>query len=334
MIIIYANVIEQNAGWGAEYFIDKSFHRKLVNTHNIDYRVNQFQLYERFRAIPGDFDAFLLQRGDYFPVDLVRCINRPKLFYFSELVAIRRDADHLFQSGLFDHYFVRSASCKAMLVKNNWVPEAKISILLSAFDPRTYRHMPVEKDIDVLFIGTLTTRRQKIFDSLKHVFPITIVSAFAEDAAQLYNRAKIVLNIHAQDFLDTETRIYEVLGSGGFVISERLSSESPFVNGSHLVEVDSVKDLVGEVGKYLRDEKSRERIAKQGHEFVHARHTYDHRAAEILVEIEKKLSSQSVRIEPVNKHCLERFRRLERVSRVRAGVIRIIRGVIHRILGS
>lgn len=283
MRIFYVNVIEQNAGWGAECFINKEFLNQGHFTYCVDYRNNRYNLYNLFSKAP-DCDVFLLQRGDYFPISLLKSIQIPRFFWASELVSRNRDQDRLLMSHLFDHVFFHTNACKQTAISRGWVDQANSSVLLNGFDPSVFRPMPeVKKDIDVLFTGTVTPRRKTILGELAKDIDIYIPPKkflTTEEIVVLFNRAKIVLNIHADNFPDTETRIFEVLGSGGFVLAERLSEENPFT-AEELVEYSDNADLVKKIRYYLEHEDQRARIAHNGHTAAMNKHTYAVRAKEI-----------------------------------------------------
>jgi len=317
MNLLYACVIEQNDGWGAEVFFDAAFRTDGYKTINVDYRVHRHELAKCFKQV-RDFDLFLLQRGDYFPLQIVKAVRRPKIFYFSELFSRRRDADHLFSSNLFDHYYVRTPECINQIVNKGWVAPDKISILLSAYDPNLYRPLrEVHKDIDVLFVGSMTARRETILNQLSKMFNVVVCQAFAEDAVRLFNRAKIILNLHGTDFLDTETRVFEILGTGGFLITELLSSESPFESGTHLVEVQGYDALVESIMFYLGNEEAREAIATTGWEAVIQNHTYQQRAREIETKAEEIISAGLTLGPALNYSILKRYGYIEAIRRVR-----------------
>lgn len=273
MKLLYSNVIEQNKGWGAEWFLNQAFHATGVETQTIDYRAHRFSLPFKF-FFSKPFEYFLLQRGDRFPLEILDTIKTPKFFWASELVSRRRDQDRLFQYKKFDHVFVRGHACKSIITQKGWTSEEKISILLSAFDPAIFNKQEVKKDIDVLFVGSLTPRRKEILSKLQN---ITVTKAYGLELSKLINRSKIVLNIHAENFLDTETRVFEVLGSGSFLLTERLATENPFKEGIHLVESD-IHEFEKNIQYYLEHEDEREKIALQGYAEAHAHHTYVHRA--------------------------------------------------------
>jgi hypothetical protein len=281
MKIFYINVIEQNAGWGTEYFVNQGFLNNGHETHNLDFRKNRLHLSKKFLEAP-DFDVLLLQRGDYFPVDLIKACNRPRFFWATELVSRRSDQDLLLQSHLFQHIFVHTLACKEEIVRKGWMEPAGISIMLNGFGESVHRKLPmIEKDIDVLFVGGISNRRRAILDRLRKKYSVQEHRAFGEDLVDLTNRAKIVLNIHFEEFLDTETRVFETLGCGSFLLSERLSSENPFVSGTHLVEVNDIDEMESKIVWYLDHAEERERIAQSGYEEALSKHTYTDRAREI-----------------------------------------------------
>ncbi|CAN5822450.1 hypothetical protein BH10CHL1_BH10CHL1_05750 [soil metagenome] len=281
MDILYVNVIEQHANWGAEYFVNRGFNRLGHTTYCIDYRQHRYELTKHFLNAPP-VDLFLLQRGDGFPLPLIRAVRTPRFLWASELVSRARDQDRLLRSGLFNHVFFRTPACIQTVIEKKWLAPEQCSILLSGFDETVYKLQPeTPKEIDILFVGTLTARRQTILQALAPVYKITTASAFGTAAVDLMNRAKIVLNIHAEAFPDTETRVFEVLGCGAFLLTEQLSAENPF-SQQDLVEYRSSEDLVAKLGYYVAHADERQAIAAHGHQSALAGHTYTHRAQEIV----------------------------------------------------
>ena len=66
------------------------------------------------------------------------------------------------------------------------------------------------------------------------------------------NRSKIVLNIHSEEHLDLETRVFEVLGCGSLLISEKLDSINPF-NSQELIECKSIPEICDKINYYLKN---------------------------------------------------------------------------------
>ena len=320
--ILYLNCIETNSGWGAEWFMDAAFRLEGCEPHSIDYRRNRNNLYLRFLKAP-QCNAFFLQRGDWFPLELVRAVQTPRFFWTSELFSRCRDHDHLLKSGLFDHVFMRTPNCIDAVVEKGWIKRERCSVLLSAFDQNLHRSLPlVQKDIDVLFIGSLTPRRIAFLESLPAELNLLMVSAFGESMVEYVNRAKIVLNIHAEDYLDTETRVFETLGCGAFLLTERLSVENPFTD-QDLVQFGGLDDLVGNIEYYLIHDHEREAIAAHGARTALDAHTYMHRAQEIIDVMSRFVQTSDDAARPTIKKSLElhRYGLAEIVTRINREII-------------
>ncbi|MGA8903758.1 MAG: glycosyltransferase [Candidatus Bathyarchaeia archaeon] len=301
MHIFYVNVIEENAGWGAEWFMNEAFVGLGHTTYCVDYRKHRFGLYEYFvRAPPSDF--FFLQRGDYFPLSLVRAVAIPRFYWATELVSRRRDQDQLLKSRLFDHIFLHTRECRDAVVSRGWVDPSKCSVLLNAFDERIYKPVPgVQKDIDILLTGNMTPRRLEFLRDLRREFNVVAPERFVPigDLVVMMNRAKIVLNIHADNYPDTETRVYETLGCGTFLLSERLSVDNPF--GNEIIQFDTYEGLASQARYFLEHEDEREAIARRCHELALQNHTYMRRTQEVLETMSKYLDRAGLPKQPVVK---------------------------------
>ena len=322
MKILYLNAIETNSPWGAECFVNKALLSLGHETITIDYRKNRRSLDRAFRDLLEDIDVLFLQRGEYFPLELIRAVNRPRIFWASELVSRCRDQDRIFKSGLFSHAFVRTPTCRETIVGKGWLDYGQVSILLSGFDPDSqFLETDIQKDIDVLFVGNVLPRRQIWLSYLSQYFNVVTERAFGLEMTRLVNRAKIVLNIHAEEHLDTETRVFEVLGAGAFLISERLSEENPFENGEDYIEVDSMEQMQRAINKYLADASARNRIAARGHSTASSRHSYLKRA-EFITEIFKSYIDTSTDV-AVDERIVSSFgrRKVIYILRYKASVL-------------
>ena len=320
--MLYFNSFEINSGWGEECFRSKSFNKLNIQTINIDYRKNRFGLCKILFKI-SDFDLCLIQKGDFFPLEIIKSINRPKILYYTDIISRFNSSDHLFKSKLFDMYLVRSQLCKKTLIEKGWVESDKIKIHLSGFDPTIYQKLKMKKDIDLLFVGTLTDRRKRIIEKIRKHFNIRIVKAFSHEACKYYNKAKIILNIHGDQFLDTEIRIFEVLGSGGFLITEKLGDENPF-GINDLVQFNNFDDLIQKISFYLNSPKERETISDNGYKKVHKCHTYDHRAIElkkVFINLNSHFKSSAVDYKQIYKYSyIEPILKLKDYIRLRTRV--------------
>ena len=292
MKILYLSAIDSNKDWGAEGFLNQAFNQLGHETICLDYRTNRDRLYDKITAVP-DFDVFLLQRGEGVPVELIELIDRPRFFYDSELPYRLPDHADLVRSGVFDHYFFWTRGIIDDLTAWGWVDPAKCSVMNGAFYPPLHRPMPeLERDIDILFMASLTPRRQQFLQSLAGRLKLTGLNAFGQDMVTALNRAKIVLNIHATDYVITETRVYEVLGCQAFLLTERLPPGHPFAAGKDLVEFGGPDDLLEKCRYYLEHPAEREAIAAQGRASALAGYTTTHLAQLFIDRFQTLLGSR------------------------------------------
>lgn len=295
MKLLYFSVIKQHAGWGAEWFLNAAFEEAGHQTICVDYREQRHRLADAIESCPA-VDALLVQRGDRFPLELLKAATVPSFFLATELVERREDQHPLMRCSELSHIFVRTQHCADLIVERGWQSADRVSILLSAYDPSLHRRLPdVEQDIDVLFLGGMTERRRRILDSLSHDLNVVEVTAFGEEMVRYFNRAKIVLNIHAEEQLDVETRVFEALGSGACLVSERLDVENPF-SDRQLIEVDDPRQLEPAIRHYLAHDDERRAIADAGHLEARNGHTYLARARQIVTTIGEYLGEQRPRV--------------------------------------
>src|SRR6056297_655637 len=285
MKLFYNSVIELNAGWGAEVFMERAFKKLGVQLDNLDYRKHKKHLAKEFRTRKHQrYNCFFLQRGEDYPLFLLKAISNPKFFWATELVSRRRDQHPLLRSKHFDHVFVRSQPCRELVINRGWKKPEQVSVMSSAYDNALfYPKKKADKRLDVVFVGSPMKRRKEILDQLANLgIDVHVTRAYEQELNDIYNKSKIVLNIHSENYPDTETRVYEVLGSGSCLISERLSAENPFVNGTHLIETDSVEEMAERIKYYLKNSVEREEIAKNGNLEASKNHQYLNRAQQII----------------------------------------------------
>lgn len=119
-----------------------------------------------------------------------------------------------------------------------------------------------EKNIDILFYGSINERRTKILDKLiaKGLKVTTLSSLLGKQRDEYIARAKIVLNIHYYDMKIFESpRITYLLNNKVFVITEN-STDNPYPK----IDLVSVpyEQLVEECIKRLADWENSQKIAE------------------------------------------------------------------------
>jgi spore maturation protein CgeB len=86
------------------------------------------------------------------------------------------------------------------------------------------------------------------------------------EAAAVYRRSRICLNIHIPDHEGVNPRTFEILGTRSFQLTDRKPMlDRLLTDGTDLVVYEDVQDLLGKIDHYLHAEQERERIASAGH---------------------------------------------------------------------
>lgn len=104
------------------------------------------------------------------------------------------------------------------------------------------------------------------------------------DMPKIFHLSKINLNITAKPIrTGLSLRIWDVLGAGGFLISN-YQEEIPdyFEIGTDLETYASAEELLDKTAYYLEHEEERKAIAENGYQKVKAHHTYVMRLKEML----------------------------------------------------
>ena len=167
----------------------------------------------------------------------------------------------------------------------------RVDWLPAACDPAMHGRIPAEKAYDVGFVGQ--THRQwhphrvRLLERLIQAgFDVHVESKILEEMALFHSRSRIVFNRSLNG--DVNRRVFEALCSGSMLVTDRLPPESGledlFQDRKHLVFYDD-EDLETLVRHYLTHGAERETIAAQGCEEVLAKHTYAHRADQMMASV-------------------------------------------------
>lgn len=158
----------------------------------------------------------------------------------------------------------------------------------------------VEKDIDIMFVGTLQpmhlpfrrdliSRLVKTYGNRFHWYGQKGDRQLRNDELEeKYSRAKVVVG----DCVDSDhywsNRVYEVTGRSCLLIHPRVDGlEDHFEDGREIVLFDreDLDSLVGKIDLLLADEETRVQVSKQGFEKTRSRNLLQHRALEIKEKI-------------------------------------------------
>ena len=185
--------------------------------------------------------------------------------------------------------------------------ESQIAIVANAYPdiletyPEHFRH----KSIDLLIRPLLKENIRIDFwganwDKMDDYFGMDIPKEWIhgflnyKDANKVYSSAKIILGLQNYPHLLTQ-RTYEILGSGGFLLTLQTPGvRKQFIPSKDLVVSSSPEETAQKVKYYLKYSQERLQIARQGRKAVEV-HTYKSRAKRIITTlIEHKLLNTSL----------------------------------------
>lgn len=205
------------------------------------------------------------------------------------------DAIMAAQQNIYGYYFIEE------LLTDEMVEEFK------AHFPHFYQHpsksyLTDKITLSQLYIGNKITALERL-ETMKVLsnhfsttiytgsdtsdFPNLINRGFAKSLTEMpiiFHESKINLNTTSKPIRSgLPLRIWDILGSGGFVLSNYQSELPTLLSvGRHLDSYASMEELTEKCEYYLSHDKERREIAQCGYEEVKARHTFPMRISEML----------------------------------------------------
>jgi len=153
---------------------------------------------------------------------------------------------------------------------------------------------------DIVFVGTFSSalhvRRREMIEDLQNTFKENFKwwgqsganEIRGPELNDLYASTKIVVGDSAPSPNYWSTRIYDVLGRGGFLIHPAIEGlEKEFKYYKHFVpfEYGNFDDLKKKIEYYLEHNKTRENIRKSGFKFCKKNHNFKSRCIKLLETI-------------------------------------------------
>jgi GT2 family glycosyltransferase/spore maturation protein CgeB/Tfp pilus assembly protein PilF len=150
-----------------------------------------------------------------------------------------------------------------------------------ACDPGIHGRLPVQKEYDVGFVGSMTDeRRMALLGTLSKVVSVRYKRAFLREMTDHFCRSRIVFNNAIRK--DLNMRVFEGMCSGSMMLTDYADGIDEFFRDrKHLVIYDD-NNLVDVARYYLSHDSEREKIAEAGRLEVLEKHTYVHRAEEMV----------------------------------------------------
>jgi len=193
----------------------------------------------------------------------------------------------------FDHVFASHKPSITRMIEDG-IPRERIHYLPWAAEPFCYRPYPIIEKWDWCFIGYLNNDfRIDLIDRFCKEFPVgargylgwrnAAVTGYniLEDAAKKMSQSRLILNESIQD--DLNMRVFEALACRKLLLTEDVPAiHDHFKDGEHLVTFKTIDQAVELAKELLADPVKRNRIAEAGYQEFLSKHTYMHRAKEIL----------------------------------------------------
>jgi spore maturation protein CgeB len=281
---------DTNAPWAFELRIMRVLREMGHDVVSTDFRMHRAELGQILRHTHADHT--LVFKGDWIPPDVIRAVSSRVSLWFAEYIGAPSDVDYLayknrallrYNCAAFDQVLVHDALSIPVCRQLGSRSVAWLSCVI--VDTALFDRLGTPHDLDVVFVGARTPRRTQILARLSERFSVTWPSVRRPEELNLvFNRAKIVLNVHASHTLNCETRLGEALGSGAFLLSEETSCTDMLQDGQHLVywRHGDVEDLIDKIGHYLAHERERKTVADAGYEYARKHHTAEARVRQLV----------------------------------------------------
>ena len=284
-----------------DYFISGN---RILTTSKLLAKLNSFitTTYNEYHP-----DIVLIIKGDTIAEDTVLKMKRSKnilwmmdgISYNPQSINLADKMDAIFLFEKTDEESVKKIN------KNTYY-------LPSAYDDLIFKKLPLKKDIDLLFIGTLHDSRIKLLEKIHEEFPQLVMKVFCEryrfyktplkyiksltdktfinrfvtpaEANILYNRSKICLNMHhEQSVYGINPRFFEILGANALQFVDHKPFIDEFFSGYPVRTYQTEAALIEMISQQFS--KCELHDDQNLYDLVNKNHTYRNRVAYILDKI-------------------------------------------------
>ncbi|GEM_PF-6314812 len=277
------------------HLIKRAMERIGVEVVPVDYRRDRNRLGAILSSL--DVDAVIVNRGEWINPDLIRSLKVPTMLWYGEYIwgddadAEARRGEVIYNGAVFDYVIWEGHNePKAIqLLKNlNCSNVSYVYPVRIASD--IYRKIDEGKIYDISFIGSKSPRREKFLNYISENSKYEVrhfVCYNLEEQVKIINRSKICLHINFANFTthsQVNLRVMDVLGCGGFMLSEGVEYEEMFIGGEHLAyfKPNDPDDLLHKINYYLENEKEREKIAERGRKYLFENYSIEKTVTSLL----------------------------------------------------
>ncbi len=260
-----------------------------------NWRINRQLIYELEN---NNYDLVFLVKANTINYNLIPRINKCSktwFFYMDPLNTTFKDNGHKYaklctwSSATFSSvnaFFRRNGANSCFLTQG---------CNTSVFKPSNSN----KKKIEVLFVGSFSLKRKKYISFLKRN-NINVICygtgwnnrpIYLKELTEEYQNAKIILNFTRSN-IGFSIRIFQAMGTGSFLLSEYCQDlDRIFRKGIHLEWFKTQEELLKKIQYYLENDEAREKISKQGFNYVIKNFTWDKIIDRILWRVNKNTVS-------------------------------------------
>jgi spore maturation protein CgeB len=312
-IIDYAEQFGQiNLRNKISYFFSSN---RIATTSKLLSKLNEYILITYKHYCP---DIVLIIKGDVIDEETVVKMSRSKnilwmmdgIFYNPQSIKLADKVDAVFLFEKTDIGKVRAYN------KNTFY-------LPSAYDDQIFKKLQLEKDIDLLFIGTLHESRIKLLEKIRKRFPQLKIRVYCErfrfyktplkylksftdtfyinrfvtpsEANVLYNRSKICLNIHhEQSVYGINPRFFEILGANAIQFVDHKPFIDDYFSDYNISTYTTDEELFQMISLQFNCNSQRSETTQQEnkklYDTVRKYHTYKNRVEFMLEKVDAEKS--------------------------------------------
>lgn len=163
-----------------------------------------------------------------------------------------------------------------------------------SYEPDLYLNLGLERDMDIVFVGTVDEHRERRGNMLEQLEKRYSVARFCPTPAkryspaeisELFSRARIIVNESICG--EINFRIFEATATGAMLLTEHIENglDELFAIGAEIITFTPL-DLISKAACFLRNEDARGAIASAGQKAAESRHTRMQRAGELASLLE------------------------------------------------
>lgn len=165
---------------------------------------------------------------------------------------------------------------------------ANVQWLPLGCDEQVHVAKPEAKKYDIGFVGNIGKgKRGQMLEAIKQRYPNShIGTADFREMASIYAQSRIVFNHSLRG--DVNMRLFEGTASGTVVLTDRVEGlQDLFQEDVDLLAYSSQDEAFKKIDLLLADASMRDRIGRAGQEKALTEHTYKHRVATMLSQMDR-----------------------------------------------